>query len=126
MIRDDLLRLEQAGKVEIHGTQDEQIFVEYDNARLSALGISPFQLQQILESRNVVMPGGSVKTSGGEILLRSVGQGYRGADFEDIVVLTRADGTRLLLGEVARVVDGFEEDDQYARFDGKPAVAVMI
>ena len=44
------------------------------------------------------LPGGGIKTSGGEVLLRAKGQAYRGMDFEDIVVRSRQDGTRLLLG----------------------------
>ena len=71
-------------------------------------------------------PGGSIKTSSGEVLLRTKGQAYTGEEFERIVVLTREDGTRLLLGEVARVVDGFEDDDRWARFDGEPAVLIQV
>ena len=52
------------------------------------------------------LPGGSVRTDGGEILLRTIGQVYRGAEFEDLVLWTRPDGSRLRLGDVATVVDG--------------------
>jgi multidrug efflux pump subunit AcrB len=72
------------------------------------------------------MPGGSIRTAGGEILLRTKGQAYRGYEFENIVLLTRPDGTRLLLGDVARVVDGFAETDQSARFSGEPAVGIRV
>ena len=72
------------------------------------------------------LPGGSVKTEGGEILLRTKGQAYRGREFEDLVLLTRPDGTHLRLGDVATVVDGFADTDQVARFDGKPAVLVQV
>ena len=59
--------------------------------------------------------GGSVRTEGGEILLGTLGQAYSGAEFEDLVLWTRSDGTRLRLGDVATVVDGFEETDQAAK-----------
>ncbi|MDH3217121.1 MAG: efflux RND transporter permease subunit, partial [Candidatus Krumholzibacteria bacterium] len=72
------------------------------------------------------LPGGSIRTGGGEILLRTKGQAYRGHEFENLVLYTRLDGTRLLLGDVARVVDGFAETDQSARFSGEPAVGVRI
>jgi multidrug efflux pump subunit AcrB len=67
-----------------------------------------------------------LKTEGGEILLRTKGQAYRGEEFEKLVLLTQPDGTRITLGEVARVVDGFADTDQYARFNGKPAVLVKV
>ncbi len=72
------------------------------------------------------LPGGSIKSDAGEILLRTKGQAYRGQDFEKLVLLSRRDGTRLTLGDVAPVVDGFEETDQSARFDGQPAVLVKV
>ena len=59
-IRDQLLRLEGVAKVEILGDQDERIFVEYSNARLAQLGLSPLQLLQFLQSRNIIMPGGQI------------------------------------------------------------------
>ena len=67
-----------------------------------------------------------MRTDGGEILLRTIGQAYRGAEFEDLVLWTRPDRSRLRLGDVAAVVDGFEETDQYARFDFKPTMLVSV
>ena len=72
------------------------------------------------------LPGGSVRTDGGEILLRTIGQAYRRAEFEDLVLWTRPDGSRPRLGDVATVVDGFEETDQYARFDFEPTMLVSV
>ena len=51
---------------------------------------------------------------------------YLGAEFEEIVVLTRPDGTRLLLRDIARVVDGFQEEEVSARFNGEPAVLISV
>ena len=75
---------------------------------------------------SVDLPGGSVRTERGEILLRTIGQAYRGADYERLMLWTREDGSRLLLGDVANVVDGFAETDQRARFDEAPAVMVSV
>ncbi len=67
-----------------------------------------------------------MKTDGGEILIRTKGQRYRGFEFEDAVVLTRPDGTQLRLSEVATVVDGFEDSETATRFDGRPAALVKV
>ena len=64
--------------------------------------------------------------SGEKIVLRTIGQAYRGAEFEDLVPWTWADGSRPRLGDVATVVDGFEETDQYARFDVEPTMLVSV
>ena len=72
------------------------------------------------------MPGGSVRADSGEILLRTIGQAYRGAEYEELVLLSRADGTRLRLRDVATVVDGFAETDQSARFNNDPTVLISV
>ena len=62
-VRDELLRLADVAKVEIWGDQEERIFVEYNNARLAELGISPIQLQQMLAAKNIIIPGGDITTA---------------------------------------------------------------
>ncbi|MDD9939179.1 MAG: efflux RND transporter permease subunit, partial [Myxococcales bacterium] len=59
-IRDDLLRVQDVAKVQIMGAQEERIFVEYNNARLANLGLSPAALANLLEARNIIMPGGDI------------------------------------------------------------------
>ena len=54
------------------------------------------------------------------------GQAYIGREYEDLVLLTRRNGTRIKLGDVAEVIDGFAETDQQARFDGEPSVFVEV
>ena len=75
---------------------------------------------------SIDLPGGSIRRESGEIRLRTVGQAYRGPEFEDLVLLARSDGTRLRVGDVAAVVDGFAETDQFGRLDGEPAVLLSI
>ena len=84
------------------------------------------QVADAVRRSSLDLPGGSVRTERGEILLRTIGQAYRGAEFEDLVLWTRADGSRLRLGDVATVADGFEETDQYARFDVEPTMLVSV
>ena len=60
--RNELLLIEEVAKVDIHGIQEEQIFVEYNNARLAELGLSPSNLKSILEERNIITPGGTIFT----------------------------------------------------------------
>ncbi len=83
-------------------------------------------MAQAVRRSSLDLPGGAIRSDGGEILLRTKGQAYRGEDFERLVLLTGPDGTRLLLGDVARVVDGFAETDQSARFSGDPAVDIRV
>jgi len=76
--KDALLRLSQTAKVEIFGEQKEHVFLEYDNAHLANLGISPSQLSEQLSNRNIVNPGGSIILGNEQITLEPSG------NFEDI------------------------------------------
>ena len=76
----------------------------------------------VVRQSSVDLPGGAIKTENGDILLRTKGQAYRGDDFARIVLLTDNNGTRVTLGDVAAIKDGFVEDNQFSEFDGKPAV----
>jgi multidrug efflux pump subunit AcrB len=125
-IRDEIADLEGVTQVDLQAARDYEIHIEVPEESLRRYGITFDQVVQAVRRGSLDRPGGSIKTSAGEILLRTKGQAYRGGEFERIVVLTREDGTRLLLGDVARVVDGFVEDDRYARFNGAPAVMLQV
>ena len=89
-------------------------------------GLTFDQVAAAVRRSSLDLPGGAIKARGGEILLRVKGQRYVGRDFEDLVVFTRPDGTRLRLKEVADIVDGFEDTDQIAYFDGRRAVLIQV
>lgn len=59
-VRSELLLQDEVGKVNILGSQDQRIYLDYDNARLAQYGLSPVTLRSILEQTNIVLPGGSV------------------------------------------------------------------
>ena len=125
-VRDELTAHDGISQVEVAGVRRYEISIEVSEAVLQRYGLSFQQVADAVRRGSLDLPGGAVKTEGGEILLRTKGQRYRGAEFEDIVVLTRPDGTELRLGDVATVVDGFEDSDTASRFDGVPAALVQV
>ena len=125
-VRDEIAALPGVTQVSLQNTRPYEISIEVSEASLQRNGLSFQQVAQIVRTRSLDLPGGSIKTEGGEILLRTQGQVYWGTDFEQLVLLTRADGTRVYLSDVATVIDGFEDTDQSLRFDGKPAALVRV
>ncbi|MCB1035564.1 MAG: efflux RND transporter permease subunit, partial [Acidobacteria bacterium] len=125
-VRDDLLAIPGITQVQLAAARPYEISIEVSEGVLQRHGLTFDEVAQAVRRSSLDLPGGSIRTEGGEILLRATGQAYRGRQFEDLVLRTRADGSRLLLGDVARVVDGFAETDQSARFDGHPAVLVQV
>jgi len=124
--RDEISALPDVTQVSLVAVRPYEVSVEVPEEALRRHGITFDDVVSAVQRGSLDRPGGSIKTSSGEVLLRTKGQAYSGEEFERIVLLTRPDGTRLLLGEVARVVDGFDETAVWARFDGQPAVMVQV
>jgi multidrug efflux pump subunit AcrB len=124
--RDEIAALPGVSQVDLSYTKPYEISLEVPEEVLRRHGLSLAEVANAVRRASLDMPGGSVKTAGGEILLRTKGQAYWGREFEEIVVLTRPDGTSLSLGEIATVRDGFEDVDLEARFNGRPAVLISV
>ena len=125
-LRNEIAALDGISQVGIKYVRPYEISIEVSERALRRHGLTLDRVTQAVRNTSLDMPGGTIKSEGGEILIRSKGQAYWGWEFEDVVVLTRADGTKVTLDEVADIRDGFEEGDLYARFNGEPAVVIEI
>ncbi len=123
-IRNDLVAMPEVSYVEIVGARDYEVSIELSESRLREYNLSLADVVSAVRSSSVNMPGGTIKSSNGEIMLRTNNQAYTGYDFANVVLLTRPDGTILHLGDVASINDGFEEREGFSRFDSKPSVSV--
>lgn len=125
-MRDELTAMPNISQVDVAGVRNYEISIEVSEETLRRYGLSFKQVADAVGQASLDLPGGSVKTRGGEILIRTKGQRYRGPEYEKIVVMTRTDGTQLLLGEIASVVDGFEDSDLVGYFDGKRSSQLQV
>jgi len=125
-VRDEINTIEGISQVQLASARPYEISIEVSEDALRRYGLSFDDVALAVRRGSLDLSGGSVKTESGEVLLRTKGQAYRGVEFEDVPLISSADGTRIRLGEVAQVVDGFAETDQAARFNGKPAVLVQV
>lgn len=126
-VRDEVSALPGVSQVSLSYVRPYEISIEVSETTLRRHGLTLERVADIIRRTSLDMPGGNIKTSGGEILLRTKGQAYTGREFEDIVVLTGSDGgAKVLLREIATVIDGFEEGDLAARYNGVPAVVVKV
>ena len=125
-VRDEIVDLPEISQVELKSIRPYEISIEVSEEVLRQYGLTFDDVARAVRGSSLDMPGGSVKSETGEILLRTLGQAYRGEEYEQLTLRTRPDGSRLLLGDVATVVDGFEETDQWSRLDGEPSVTVQV
>jgi multidrug efflux pump subunit AcrB len=125
-IRDELLLLPGITQVDLDSVRPYEISVELSENQLRRYGVTLEQIAARIRQASLDLPGGTIKTPGGEILIRTKERRYTGQEYAGIVILTTADGTEVRLGDMAVIRDGFEETDQFASFDGKPAAMVKV
>ncbi len=125
-VRNELLLMPEISKVELYGVKAFEISIEVSEHVLRQYGLTMSEISEAIRASSVDLPGGRIKTEGGDILLRTEGQIYTGREFADLVLRTYPDGARLLLGEIATINDGFVESEGFGRFDGEPTATLNV
>jgi multidrug efflux pump subunit AcrB len=125
-IRDDLTDAEAISQADLLGVRDYEISVEVSEENLRRYGLTFDGVAEAVRAASLDLPGGVIKTPGGDVLIRAKGQRYFGREFEDVPLITRQEGTIIRLGDVAHIIDGFEDSDQWGRFNGKRMAMVQV
>ncbi|MFT7286538.1 MAG: multidrug efflux pump subunit AcrB [Halieaceae bacterium] len=125
-VREEILGLGNISEISILGQQDYEISIELSDEKMRLYGLSFDDIVAAVRARSRDLPGGSLRTDGGAITLRSVSQAYNGREFEQLTLISRSDGTRLQLGDIATVRDGFAEQPVLSTVNGKPALTFAI
>jgi multidrug efflux pump subunit AcrB len=125
-MREEMANLDGISDVSVFGARDFEVSVEISEAQLQAYNLTFDDVVNAIRSTSVDIPGGAIRSENGNILLRAKGQAYTARDFAKIPLINRADGTRLLVGDIASINDGFVEDNSFAQFDGKTAMSIRV
>jgi len=124
--RDDLLQLKEITQVDIDGIRPAEISIEVPQETLRAYGLTLNNIARVVASNSVELPGGGVKTDGGEVLVRTNERRDFGNEFEDIEIISQPDGTTVPLVDIATIKDSFEDTDEAAYFNGQRAVKLAV
>ncbi len=125
-IRNEMAMIKGVSRVELDATRPYEISIEVNEYNLQKYGLTFDDVAQAISRTSVNMPAGKVDNEAGNIQIMTRGQSYTGKDFEDIVVLRNADGTRILIKDIATVIDGFSEDRFMAHINRKNAVLLRV
>ena len=125
-IRDELMAIPSVNEVQYLGERDYEISIEVSEHVLRQYGLTMSEISEAVRQSSLDLPGGAINTAGGDILLRTEGQVYTGQEFAGLVLRTFPDGTRLTLGEVAEINDGFVEGEGFGRFNGQPTGILRV
>lgn len=125
-IRDDITALPSVTRAELTGARPYEIGIEVREETLRAYNLTLGEVAQAIRRSSLDLPGGRIRSDGGDILVRTVGQAYVARDFEDIIIRTNADGSRVRVKDIAEIRDGFIEREFYSRHNGEPAIAIRV
>jgi len=125
-VREELLSDPGITNAEISGAPPHEWSIEISAGKLREFGLTLEQVSAKIRVTALELPGGSVKTAGGEVLVRTNERRHRAAELADIAIITSPTGTEVTLGEIATIRETFAETDQSSRYDGKPAVMIKV
>jgi len=125
-IEDGLLARPGISMVSMRGVRRPEIRVEVPQAQLRALDLTLEQIARAIDRAALDVPAGTMRTSGGDILLKTTERRYFGSEFLEIPIKSSNTGAQIKLGDIATVEDGFEETERESYYNGKPSVWIGV
>lgn len=125
-LEDSLSALDQVSFVDTSSIRDYEVSIEVPQNTLQAFGLSLNDISNTVAASSLDSPAGSIETDSEEVRVRTIGQNYNQQNFEDIVLVSNANGALIRLGQVADIKDGFEDSDLLSLYNGKPVAFVEV
>lgn len=125
-VEQDLLQFPQISHIEVSGVRDFEIAIEVSEQSLQENNLTFDYITEAVRKGSINLPGGKIKNERGEILIRTDGLGMTKEHYENIVVKTDAAGKIIRIGDIADVIEGFEDTNLFTSFDGKPAALITV
>jgi len=125
-MKDEIVALPQVSRVNIFGVRNYEIGIEVSEKTLQAYGLTFSQLVNTIRRENLNLAGGTIRTKGEEIRIRTVGRKYTGEDLKSMIILALPSGEMVTLGKLAVIRDGFTEEPILATINGERAVLLSI
>ncbi len=126
LVQERLLAQPTVSRVDLFGVRDYEVSIEVSEAALLRNDLTVEEVATALQRASVNQTSGELRTGAGGVLIRTSAKRQQAAEFADIAVLTRPDGSMLRLGDVATIRDGFTDDELVSRIDGRPAVFLRV
>ena len=121
-VEDGLLAQPDISLVALRGVRRPEILVEVPQTQLRALNLTLGEIADAIDRAALDVPAGTMKTKGGDILLKTTERRYFGSEFTEIPIKSSNTGAEIKLGDIATIEDGFEETERESYYNGKPAV----
>ncbi|MEM6925749.1 MAG: efflux RND transporter permease subunit [Myxococcota bacterium] len=124
-VRERLLTNPNVTQVDLQGVRPLEIAIEVPQETLEAYGLSLEQIAAQVRGASLELPGGALKTRGGELLVRVADRRLEGTQFAEIVIKGTTQGGDVRLGDIATITDGYADTDLFNYYNGEPAVRIV-
>ena len=124
--KDEIRKIPGISQVEIFGNREYEISIEVSEKRLREYGLTFAQVTNAIRRSNLNLAGGTIRSKGEEIRVRTMGRKYTGKEFASIVILAGPGGEIITLDRLAVIKDGFTEDPVNATINGKQSILVIV
>ncbi|MFO7839852.1 MAG: efflux RND transporter permease subunit [Desulfosalsimonadaceae bacterium] len=125
-IKDELTNLEGITLAELSSARNNEIHIEVSEKTLRKYGITLQAVADAVARSSLDLPAGDVDAREGEVLIRTKGRRYFARQYRDVPIITRPDGARVTLGQIARLEEGFADVNMAARFQGKRSTIINV
>jgi len=125
-MKDEMVALPEISNVNIFGVRDYEISIEVSEETLRSYGLTFTQLVTAIRRENMNLAGGTIRTRGEEIRIRTVGRRYTGDELKNMVILARPSGEIITLDKLAVIRDSFTETPIMATINGERAALVSV
>lgn len=125
-MRRGLALLPHVPRVELFGTRNEEVSIEVSEETLRQYGLTFSEVANAVRAASLNQSSGNVRTAVGDMQLRTRQLADTQKDFENIIVRQEPGGATIRVGDVANVIDGFEDVNLLATMNGKRTVLVQV
>ena len=125
-LRDEIAALPHVSIVNLYGTRKEEVTIEVSESSMRRFGMSFEEVASAIRASSINLSSGQVRTATGDVRLRARNLADSAQDFRRIILRQSDDGASVHLGDVASVIDGFEENEILTTMNGQPAVLLDL
>jgi len=125
-IRLDLLEEPVISVIELQNARPYEISIALSEDSLAQYNLKFEDVVNTLKATALDLPGGSLATEQGDILIQTLGLIESADDFSSIILQADEDGGRVLLSDIATITDGFRDEGTMAQLDGERAVSLDV
>lgn len=125
-VRDDLVQLPGITLVELASVPPLEIGIEVPQRNLRAYNLTLSKIAETIRRTAIDLPAGAVKAPSGEVLLRTQERRDFASEFGNIPIVSKPDGSKVTLEDIALIEEGFADTNEEAFFNGLPAIRLDI